>query len=116
MKILIVDDQHERHMGLRQQLFGHETTHAFGYTEAVADLKHNVYDCLYLDHDLANNDVRDGRALTGYDIACWLEEHPGRCPPQVVVHSHNPGGAARILTALQLLDSVVVVRQPFRAL
>lgn len=112
MRILIIDDQHERHEGFRTILDGHRLTHAFGYGEAVADLQHNRYDMVCLDHDLALNDVVGGRALTGHDIAKWLASRPDRCPPQILVHSHNPVGAQNIEAELKQLN-VNLVRKPF---
>lgn len=112
MKILVVDDQHERHEGFRAMLVGHSLTHAFGYTEALADLQHNTYGMLCLDHDLAMNDVVGGRALSGHDIAKWLAANPRFCPPQVIIHSHNPVGALNIELTLRSLN-LNLVRRPF---
>ena len=64
-----------------------------------------------LDHDLTNDQMVKGGFLgevyedgqkSGYDVACWLEEHPEFWPINgVKVHSQNPAGAARIQQVVQ---------------
>jgi CheY-like chemotaxis protein len=118
MRILILDDLHERHEGFRKILYQHTLTHVMCYSEAVAALKWNRYDMLCLDHDLGDIDMGDdGRFKTGCDVAAWLEKNPARCPAKVLVHSHNPVGVKNILDCLADLkkSGVEVVKRPYKA-
>lgn len=45
---------------------------ATSFDEAITFLSINLYDIIYLDHDLA--DFKDGKERTGYDITKWLVE------------------------------------------
>ena len=45
------------------------------YRECIAALAEQHWGVLYLDHDLGDFSGAGGRELTGYDIACWLEQH-----------------------------------------
>lgn len=59
-----------------------------------------------LDHDLTDEQMIKGGIFgevyedghkSGYDVVCWLEQHPEFWPPNgVKVHSANPSGAARM--------------------
>ena len=72
--------------------------------EAIALLETGRVEAASLDHDLAEEHYpwncgqlpRKG-AGTGYDVVCWLEEHPQFWPKGgVTVHSMNPSGGARM--------------------
>jgi hypothetical protein len=39
--------------------------------------------------------------LTGYDVACWLEENPQFLPDQIEIVTSNPAGRRNIELALQ---------------
>lgn len=53
------------------------------------------------DHDL-------GEDLTGYTVACWLEEHADlfEQPIEWNVHSWNPVGAPKIVSAMRSFDRI----------
>lgn len=89
--------------------------------EAIAALRTGRVTEASLDHDLGLPSCRACRAAclgpeeygkvlelgcqhgekTGYDVVCWLEQHPEFYPPQgVSVHSMNPAGAARMIQVL----------------
>jgi len=59
---------------------------------------------LSLDHDLGETETLDpdrDRFPTGYDVLCWLEEQVHTdpsypLPQQILIHSANPSGAARM--------------------
>ena len=76
---------------------------ARNYDEAIQLLTDNKYDELSLDHDIASW-TKDGREMTGYDIALWLvyqdidEEY---IPPKIYCHSANPVGAKNILGVIE---------------
>lgn len=52
-------------------------------------LEDQSWDVLLIDHDL-------GEEKTGYDIMCWLEEHPEKVPKRIICVSSNPVGRKRI--------------------
>jgi hypothetical protein len=58
---------------------------------------------LSLDHDLGPVE-----AGTGYEVACWLEEHPKLAPPawRCECHSANPIGRSKIYAALRKLGAL----------
>jgi len=54
MKILILDDQPERHEGFIKIYHGHELTHTWTYSECVRAMKATKFDLVCLDHDLGD--------------------------------------------------------------
>lgn len=64
-----------------------------------------------LDHDLTDEQMELGGYLgkvyedghkSGYDVVCWLEQHPEFWPREgVTVHSANPAGRARMLQVIE---------------
>lgn len=62
---------------------------ARSYKEGIEYLKASRWDILYLDHDL-------GCKKTGYDILCWLEEHPEKLPLDISFVTSNPVGRERM--------------------
>lgn len=64
-----------------------------------------------LDHDLTEEQMVMGGFIgeiyeyghkSGYDVVCWLEQHPEFWPDRVVkVHSANPAGAARMRQVIE---------------
>ena len=73
------------------------------YDEGINELIFNgPWDLLLLDHDLASYD-EDGVEKTGYDIMCYLEEHPSLVPNKIVCVSDNPVGRVRIETVVNKL-------------
>lgn len=92
MKVLILEDSVERYSQFQNQLEGH-LCFVHDAHSAIGALQKNEWDVVFLDHDLGEGNG------TGYDVACWLEEHEEHMPI-VVVHSSNPVGAKRILLTL----------------
>ena len=54
MKILIVDDEQYRHDLYKKVYNGHEITHVYSASDAIAALSIDEYDVVQLDHDLAD--------------------------------------------------------------
>ena len=54
---------------------------------------------LYLDHDLAS--FEGEKEITGYDILCWLEEHPQYAPERIELVTSNPVGRGRMEMAIR---------------
>lgn len=60
---------------------------ARNYAQAIEALRRFHIVAVSLDHDL-------GEERTGYDVACWIEEHARHVA--IGSHSANPVGRARI--------------------
>ena len=76
--------------------------------EAIDLLKTGRVTFASLDHDLAEEhypwNCADISACkgTGYDVVCWLEEHPEFWPVEGVrVHSVNPAGVQRMWVPIE---------------
>ena len=67
----------------------------------MQELNKEVWDVLYLDHDLGC--IVDGDEWTGYDVLCAIEE--GLClkPRKVVLVTSNPVGRARMEQVIRKL-------------
>jgi hypothetical protein len=103
MKInLYVDD--ERKTGARTSLgYDGHWERAYNFEQALEFLVNKNVGHIALDHDLGAEDD-----LSGYDIACWIEQNitQGLCLPRMTweVHSMNPSGAQRIRAAMTSCD------------
>jgi hypothetical protein len=73
------------------------------YREGIVALAEQHWDVLYLDHDLGDFSGPDGRELTGYDVACWLEQHPQHLPERIEIVTNNPAGRSNIEFVLRRL-------------
>lgn len=73
---------------------------ARSYKEGIEALGEQHWDVLYLDHDLGDFCGIGGRELTGYDIACWLEQNPQFLPDRIEIVTNNPAGRRNIELAL----------------
>ena len=110
MKILVLDDDPDRHHTFKQILSGHQVTHVTSVDKCVAALKDHRFDLVFLDHDLAdfsNENYVVGmygyQELTGTDVARFMaNDLPiAQRPHEVIVHSWNPDGAKRMVSTLQ---------------
>lgn len=84
MRILFVDDEEMRHAAFRRAFSEDDRKHVYTVDDAIHALADEVFDLVYLDHDL--NDYH----LDGMDIVksmCALPEDLR--PKEVVVHSCN---------------------------
>jgi len=100
LNILVIDDDVEAFDDIepRQTWFarrlsalGHNVTAAASSSEAYRLLHEHKFDLAFFDHDL-------GEAITGSTIAGQILYEPEeyQCPRAILVHSHNPIGAANI--------------------
>ena len=96
MKILFLDDDHDRHKKIVRQLVGHSLDRVFSAQEAIACLEKNVYDLVMLDHDLGGpesenqlfDDAEDGRF-----VANWIAENSEKfSETSFIIHSLNEQG------------------------
>ncbi len=115
MKIMILDNEPERHDVFGDRWAEHELTHVWTYAQAIEALERETFDRLALDHDLALRLPEPGE-LTGYDVARYLVERVPRerWPKQVVLHSHNGRGRRAMAELLLAAGGMVVVDAPFK--
>lgn len=104
MRILFLDDKHERHKIFKSRSIGCVVDCAFTAQEAIDLLGRNTYELVMLDHELSEEfemqmreDTEDGRT-----VARWCAECPDRFASTVfVVHSLNlPAGSIMVDTLL----------------
>lgn len=81
MAILLIDDQ--RNLPADRV--------ARNCREGIAALAEQHWEVLYLDHDRGDFSGNGGRELTGYDVACWLEQNPQHLPDRIEIVTSNPG-------------------------
>jgi len=103
MRILLIDDQRN---------FNDVTRVARTFDEGIRALQEGNWDLLYLDHDLGDTRGSDlvprpenKNDWTGYDIMCWLEQHPEKLPGRIVIVSANPVGVERMRLVVRKLYS-----------
>lgn len=101
MRILVLDDDKTRLKLFKQKLIGHIVDCAETATEAIELLKNNeLYDQIYLDHDLGEMTHQPSGPNTGYEVAKWINEHSNKRPFRIVIHSFNTPGAQNMLSLL----------------
>jgi len=104
MKILVVEDDTNRHRFFLQELIGHDVTIAEDYYEAIECLTHNIYDLIYLDHDLEDEhyfDLNVMKERTGCEVARWMVNHSrNNLTAKIIIHSLNSVGAENIFNVL----------------
>ena len=61
------------------------------FEAGIKALEEEIWDVLWLDHDLGQEDGKDGTGIMN-----WLEAHPDRLPKRIVCVSSNPVGRDRI--------------------
>ena len=101
MNILVLEDDPERQNKFRKNFIGHSLIIVDTATEAISLLSTRQWQWLFLDHDLGGKVFVFSGKGTGYEVACWLEEHPDRIPDRVIIHSFNPAGMKRMAMALK---------------
>lgn len=114
MRVLVLDDNPARHKKIASMLGGkHDLTHVSKATEAFKVLMSNpTFDCIMFDYDLGDfqaPEYVDDVQLTGADVARKAISL-GKIPPNVVIHSLNPSGAAEIRSLMEKHGCRIVVR------
>jgi hypothetical protein len=100
MKILILDDDLCRHQQFNKRLIGHSVTNVSESKEAINKIQENVFDIIFLDHDLGGKIHVQSGENTGYEVALWLNKNEQYHKGEIVIHSFNPVGAANMKALL----------------
>jgi CheY-like chemotaxis protein len=104
MKILILEDSDERIRKFNENLNKDGISVTFTkFVEPCIDiLKKEVFDYLFLDHDLGGEVYVEsgGDKETGYDVAKWLSENTDRMPKNIILHSLNEAGRENMQSLL----------------
>ncbi|MCI0559388.1 MAG: hypothetical protein MN733_12910 [Nitrososphaera sp.] len=115
MKLLLLEDDPQRIRWFRCVFDTWDIHVTNSVSEAIRLCEQNLYDRLYLDHDLGDfkpSILQD----SGYDFAQWLAERPAlQHEATVIIHSVNPGGAERMWQALSQTRDVAIVPFPILA-
>lgn len=98
MKIFFLEDDENRIRKARRAFIGHELIVVTTAQEAIAALKSQAFDVASLDHDLGGAQMAESDENSGYAVAQFIAEMEAR--PDVIVHSFNPTGAARMVECL----------------
>ena len=105
MRILILDDDEDRHKKFAEWFNGLDVKHVYNLRSFIEAINSEKWDTVFLDHDLYDFvDLPDGgsRELTGKDAAkalCLLDLESR--PSKVIVHSWNPSGAESMMSILK---------------
>ncbi len=123
MRILLIDDCRN---------FSDVDTIARNYKDGIAALQSEKWDVLLLDHDLADFEIPENekgctedeflkslirseyldidgnfsyeiKEYTGYDVLCWLEQHPEHLPKKITLVTSNPVGRMRMQSLIERL-------------
>jgi CheY-like chemotaxis protein len=100
MRILVLDDDETRLRAFRQKFIGTEVVTVMTASEAIKQLDSNVFQAIFLDHDLGQKHMVASGPGTGYEVAKWLENNPRKKPKMIYIHSFNPIGAQNMKKAL----------------
>lgn len=120
IRLLFLDDSKERHDRFKKWINSRaiaeniQFSPVYVYTakDAIMALRYKKFDEIWLDHDLGPDEA-------GYDVALYIETlyHENNNTPlksRIIIHSHNPVGADRMMKALQGKVQAIV-RKPFEA-
>jgi hypothetical protein len=108
LRVLILDDDRERHDWFDRHYAGHAVWHVYTVEQMRSTMKREIrFDVAQLDHDLGESE--NGLRAAEF-IARTLEER--KRPLNCVIHSWNPTGAQRMLGEL-LSAGLLATYRPF---
>jgi hypothetical protein len=105
IRVFLLDDDTRRHGWFAKRFEGDYLDVAEDVSSAQELLKNNIYDAIFLDHDLlpehyGSETFDDER--TGYAIASWLAAQPDlQRASTILVHTRNADGAIRMVEELR---------------
>jgi len=105
IRVFLLDDDTKRHIWFANRFDCDFLDIAEDVKGAVDLLGSNVYDAIFLDHDLLPEHYgaleRDDKR-TGYAVALWLAARPEMQPAAtILVHTRNADGAIRMVEELR---------------
>jgi CheY-like chemotaxis protein len=113
-RILILDDDENRHAVFRERLSPCFRVHVFTAQEAIRQLETSpIFDIVSLDHDLGIQQ-RDGvDPGTGMDVAEFINLHLPRDkhPKLVFIHSWNKPAANEMANLIREVGITVIVKE-----
>jgi hypothetical protein len=105
IRVFLLDDDTRRHTWFTRRFDGDYLDIADDVARAREFLSENLYDAIFLDHDLLPEHYHAETAddeNTGYAIALWLASHPElQRAATIVVHTRNADGAMRMVEELR---------------
>ncbi len=108
-KLLFLDDDEYRIKIFREKMVGsgYEIYITKTVSETLAQLTHQSFDLVSLDHDLGGEQMVASHSNTGHEVAKFIATMTD--PPKlIIVHSFNPVGAANMKKAMKFLNVKVV--------
>jgi len=112
-KILILDDDDNRHEQFAKKYASENLVHVHTSTDAIDELKINKFDYVFLDHDLGGTIMSSSGPGTGYEVAEWIANNENGIPLKaVILHSLNPPGRKNMYNVLYS-KGVNVMESPF---
>lgn len=106
ISVLLLDDDDRRHRWFKKRFNGDDLDIAGSVTEAKELLAENIYDAIFLDHDLLphhyeSND-HDDFANTGYAVAEFLNDRAElQRAATIIVHTRNADAAIPMVQKLR---------------
>lgn len=105
IRVFLLDDDTRRHVWFARRFDGDYLDIADDVGRAREFLSENLYDAIFLDHDLLpehyHAETNDDEN-TGYAIALWLASRPElQRAATIVVHTRNADGAMRMVEELR---------------
>jgi len=98
LKILVLDDDPQRHAAFATQAEGHDIDHVWFVDDAMKALRGDRYDLVCLDNDLETEGFR-GRE--GFEVADFISLMPAaKRPVSVLVHSWNTLRSRQMVSTL----------------
>ena len=105
IRVFLLDDDMRRHEWFAKRFEGDRLDIAETVEQARGFLSGNLYDAIFLDHDLLpehyNSETNDDEN-TGYAIALWLASRPElQRASTIMIHTRNADGAMRMVEELR---------------
>jgi hypothetical protein len=105
IRVFLLDDDTRRHAWFEKRFKGDRLDIAEDVQGALEYLDRNLYDAIFLDHDLLpehyHAETTDDEK-TGFAVAVWLAARPDRQRAStIMVHTRNADGAMRMVEELR---------------
>jgi len=104
ISVFVLDDDSRRHRWFEKKFVGDDLDIVETVEEAKQFLSENVYDAIFLDHDLLPHHYEGelDDEMTGYAVAHWLNENKKiNRAATVIVHTRNADGALRMVEKIK---------------